>query len=123
MAVTIMKQGNSLVVSMQVALSDAEWRHFQKELLERARSFDIRGVIVDLSGMDIVDSFASRMLNDLVRMLRLEGAEVVVIGIQPDVAFAMARLGLRLTDIPTALDFDEGMDLLRSRLKGRRSHA
>jgi rsbT antagonist protein RsbS len=56
-------------------------------------------------------------------MLGLEGSEVVIIGIQPEVAFAMARLGLRLEEVPTALDFDEGTALLKARLKERRNHA
>ena len=117
MPVPILKLGDSLVASIQAALSDTDWDHFRRDLLARSGDPKIRGVIIDLTVMDVIDSFASRTLRDLVQMVRLRGAEAVVVGIQPEVAFAMAQLGLRLDGVMASLDLDGGLELLRSHLR------
>ena len=71
-----------------------------------------RGVIVDVTALDVMDSYASRTLRDIAHMTRLRGAETVIVGIQPEVAFAMVQLGLTLEGVATALDLEEGLEFL-----------
>jgi rsbT antagonist protein RsbS len=123
MPVPILKMGETLVASIQAALSDTDWDQFRRALLSRAGDPKISGAIVDLTVMDVVDSFAARTLRDLVQMVRLRGAEVVIVGIQPDVAFAMAQLGLRLEGVATALDLDGGIELLGAKRTAGRPDA
>ena len=117
MAVPILKQGDYLVVAIQDELTDAGWHDLRSDLLARAGHFRSRGVLIDVSAMEVMDSFATRMLDGIARMLGFRGAETVVAGIQPEVAFAMARLGLRLQNTGTALDMDDGFDELRRRTR------
>jgi rsbT antagonist protein RsbS len=79
--------------------------------------------VIDVSALDVLDSFASRTLRGIAHAVRLRGAETVVVGIQPEVAFAMVQLGLRLDGVDTAIDLEEGLALLNRRLNGSRSHA
>jgi len=115
MAVPILKQGGYLFVAIQDELTDAGWRDLRTDLLERAGKHRSRGVLIDVSTMEVMDSFASRMLDGIARMLRFRGAETVVSGLQPEVAFAMAQLGLSLPNTGTALDTDDGFAELRRR--------
>ena len=112
MAVPILKQGDYLIAMIQAALSDAELVELRQKLVERTGQFRSRGVIVDVTALDVMDSFAARTLRDLAHMARLRGAETVIVGIQPEVAFAMAQLGLTLEGVATALDLEEGLDFL-----------
>ena len=112
MAVPILKQGDYLIAMIQAALSDAELVELRQKLVERTGRFRSRGVIVDVTALDVMDSFAARTLRDLAHMARLRGAETVIVGIQPEVAFAMAQLGLTLEGVATALDLEEGLDFL-----------
>jgi len=80
-------------------------------------------VIVDVTALDVMDSFASRSLRNLAHMVKLRGAETVIVGIQPEVAFAMVQLGLRLEGVLTALDLEEGLEALnRARTSPTRAH-
>jgi rsbT antagonist protein RsbS len=115
MAVPILKEGDVLIASIQSALSDADLLNLRDALVQRVSQYRTRGVIVDVTALDVVDSFASRTLRELAHMIRLRGARTVIVGIQPDVAFAMVQLGLTLEDIPTALDLEEGLAFLGSR--------
>jgi rsbT antagonist protein RsbS len=81
-------------------------------LVVKVSTFRSRGVIVDVTVLDVMDSFASRTLRDLVRMIRLRGAITVIVGIQPEVAFAMVQLGLTMEGVATALDLEEGLSYL-----------
>lgn len=112
MAVPILKQAQYLIATIQSALSDAELRELRDSLTERVGRFRARGVIVDVTALDVLDSFASRTLRDIAYMLRLRGAETVIVGIQPEVAFAMVQLGITLEDVATALDLEEGLAYL-----------
>ena len=112
MAVPILKEGDVLIASIQSALSDVDLVVLRDALVEQVSNYRTRGVIVDVTALDVVDSFASRTLRDLAHMIRLRGAQTVIVGIQPDVAFAMVQLGLTLEDIPTALDLEEGLAFL-----------
>jgi rsbT antagonist protein RsbS len=115
MTVPILKQGDYLIATVQAALSDAELVELRQKLTERTGQFRARGVIVDVTALDVLDSFAARTLRDLAQTARLRGAETVIVGIQPEVAFAMAQLGLTLEGVLTALDLEEGLEFLHRR--------
>jgi rsbT antagonist protein RsbS len=118
--VPILKQGPYLIATVQSALTDADLLHLRDALVEKVGRFRSRGVIVDVTSMDVMDSFASRMLRDIAHMIRLRGADTVIVGIQPEVAFAMVQLGLTLEGVATVLDLEEGLAFLddRSRKSG-----
>jgi rsbT antagonist protein RsbS len=115
--VPILKQGLYLIASIQAALSDLDLVHLRDALAEKVGKFRARGVIVDVTVLDVMDSFASRTLRDLAHMTRLRGAETVIVGIQPEVAFAMVQLGLTLEGVDTALDLEEGLAFLDKKTK------
>ncbi len=115
MEVPILKQGDFLIASIQSALSDADLLRLQTELADRAGAYRSRGVIVDVTALDVMDSFATRTVRSMSQMLRLRGARTVIVGIQPEVAFAMTELGLTLEGVETALDLEEGLALLAQR--------
>ena len=96
--------------------------HLRDALAEKVGRFRARGVIVDVTVLDVMDSFASRTLRDLAHMTRLRGAETVIVGIQPEVAFAMVQLGLTLEGAATALDLEEGLAFLDKKTKRHTSH-
>lgn len=119
MEVPILKQGDYLIASIQSALTDADLTQLRVSLGERVGRFRSKGVIVDVTALDVMDSFAVRTLRDLAHTTWLRGAETVIVGIQPDVAFAMVQLGLTLKGVATALDLEEGLEFLDRQLKGR----
>lgn len=123
MAVPILKQSHYLIATIQSALSDADLISLRDALAEQVGQFRSRGVIVDVTALDVLDSFASRTLRDVAYTVRLRGAETVIVGIQPDVAFAMVQLGITLEDVATALDLEEGLAYLDKRLKSARGKA
>jgi rsbT antagonist protein RsbS len=112
MLVSIQRQGGYLIASIHEALDDVEIVRFQDDLVDQIGRYRARGVIIDIAALDVLDSFGSRTLRDLARMARLRGAETVVVGIQPTVAFTMVRLGAHLEDVHTALDLEEGLERL-----------
>jgi rsbT antagonist protein RsbS len=117
MQVPILKQRDYLIASIQSALSDADLLGLRDDLVERVGRFRSKGVIVDVTVLDVMDSFAVRTLSALAHMIKLRGAETVIVGIQPDVAFAMVQLGLTLSTVATALDLEEGLAYLDQRGK------
>ena len=117
MEVPILKQGAYLIATIQSALTDADLLRLRDSLVEQVGRFRSRGVIVDVTALDVMDSFASRTLRDIAQMIKLRGAETVIVGIDPDVAFAMVRLGLNLEGVATTLDLEEGLALLDKRAK------
>jgi len=117
MPVPILKQGGYLIASIQSVLSDSDLVQLRDNLGERVGTYRARGVIIDVTVLDVIDSFATRTLRTIAHMLKLRGAETVIVGIQPDVAFAMVQLGLTLEGIGTALDLEEGLAHLDSRTK------
>jgi rsbT antagonist protein RsbS len=112
MHVPVLKQGGYLIASVQSVLSDADLVQLRDDLADRVGQFRSRGVIIDVTVLDVIDSFATRMLREVAHMLKLRGAETVIVGIQPDVAFAMVQLGLTLEGVGTALDLEEGLAYL-----------
>src|SRR5262249_47463025 len=107
--VPILKQGPYVMATIQSALSDADLLQLRDALVSKVGLFRSRGVIVDVTALDVLDSFATRILRDLAHMVRLRGAQMVLVGIQPEVAFAMVKLGLTLEGVCTALDLEEGL--------------
>lgn len=118
MQVPILKQGGYLIASVQEALTDADLLQLRVNLNERVGRLRSRGVIVDVTALDVMDSFACRTLRAIAHTIKLRGAETVIVGIQPEVAFAMVQLGLRLDGVQTALDLEEGVALLDRRFDG-----
>ncbi len=117
MEVPILKQGDYLIATFQAALSDADLNQLRSGLVQQVVRLRSRGVLVDVTAMDVMDSFASRTLREIAHMIRLRGAETVIVGIQPEVAFAMVQLGLTLEDVTTALDLEEGLAYLNEKFK------
>ena len=113
MAVPILKQGPFLIASIQAALTDTDVLRLQDDVMEQVGRFRSRGIVVDVTALDVMDSFVSRSLQGISRMTRLRGATTVIVGIQPEVAFAMVQLGMNFEDVQTALDLEEGLALLQ----------
>ena len=109
MEVPILKQGPYLIATIQSALSDADIVRLRDALVEQVGRYRSRGVIIDVTALDVLDSFATGTLQDIAHMVRLRGAETVIVGIQPDVAFAMVHMGLSLEGVMTTLDLEEGL--------------
>ncbi len=112
MRVPILKQGKYVIASIQSALSDQDLIQLRDDLAAHVGRYRSKGVIVDVTVLDVMDSFATRTVRDLAQMARLRGARTVIVGIQPEVAFAMVQLGLELGDVATALDLEEALALL-----------
>ena len=110
--VSIMRQGSTLIASIHTALDDSELVRFEHDLVKQIGEHRSRGVIIDVAALDVIDSFAALTLRRIADMARLRGALTVLVGIQPEVAFAMVRLGMGTGQIPTALDLEEGVQLL-----------
>jgi rsbT antagonist protein RsbS len=121
-AVPILKQGDVLVASIQDALTDKDLEELRNNLSDQVGRHRSRGVIIDVAALDVLDSFATRTLRAIAHTAKLRGAHAVVVGIQPDVAFGMVQLGLRLDGVETALDVEDGLAYLNRIIKpsGRR---
>jgi rsbT antagonist protein RsbS len=117
MLVPILKQGDYLIASIQSSLTDADLVRLRDDVVEQVGRYRSRGVIVDVTVLDVMDSFAVRTLSTLAQMITLRGAETLIVGIQPEVAFAMVQLGLTLGGVATALDLEEGLAYLNERAK------
>jgi rsbT antagonist protein RsbS len=115
--VSIMRQGSYLIASIHTALDDSQMVQFQRDLIEQIGRHRSRGVIIDVAALDVLDSFGSRTLRDIGEMARLRGAATVIVGIQPDVAYAMVALGMTPGVVETALDLEEGLAYLDGRTR------
>ncbi len=112
MAVPILKQGKYLIASIQSALTDSDMVSLREDLMEQVGRYRSRGIIIDVTALDVMDSFASRSLRNIAYMTKLRGAETVLVGIQAEVAYAMVQLGTNLEEVNTALDLEEGLAFL-----------
>src|ERR1700752_483242 len=112
MPVPILTQGAILIASVPSALTDSDAERRRYDLMERVSQFRAQGIIVDVTAIDVMDSFAARSLRTIAHMTRLRGAETVIVGLQPEGAFALGQLGLAFDDMNTALDLEEGLTLL-----------
>jgi rsbT antagonist protein RsbS len=114
--IPILEMGNFLLVTIQVDMHDQLAMTLQDDLTHRISQTNAHGVLIDISALEIVDSFVARILGNVARMSRVLDAQTVVVGMQPAVAITLVELGLSLTDIRTALNVEKGMALLRSSL-------
>jgi rsbT antagonist protein RsbS len=117
--IAILKMGEYLLVTIQVDMHDRLAMTLQDDLTSRIVEARAKGVLIDISALEIVDSFIGRMLADIAAMSRVLDAETVVVGMRPAVAITLVELGLSLTGVRTALNVERGMDLLRQRIRER----
>lgn len=115
--IPILKMGENLLVTIQVDMHDRLALALQEDLTTRIVSANARGVLIDISGLDMVDSFIGRMLGTIAAIARVLDAETVVVGMRPSVAITLVELGMSLPGVRTALDVDKGMALLRTTLR------
>src|SRR5437660_6051794 len=118
MAIPVLKLGDYLIALIPTAITDADLTSLQDDLATRIGDLRSRGVVVDVTAADVMDSFTIRTLLDIAEVGKLRGAETVIVGLQPEVAFAMVQLGLRLDGVATGLDLEEGLGIL-DRASGR----
>ena len=115
MRASILKQNKFLIASVQGSMTDSDLMQLRDDLASGVRQHRSTGVLIDVGSLDVMDSFAVRTLRGIAQMVGLLGAECVVVGIQPDVAFSMVQLGLTLEGTATALDLEDGLALLNAR--------
>ena len=111
--IPILQMGDLLLVTIQVDMHDQLALTLQDDLTERIQKTSARGVLIDISALDIVDSFIGRMISTISSLARIMDATTVVVGMQPAVAITLVELGLTLTGVRTALNVERGMELLR----------
>lgn len=115
--IPILQMGEFLLVTIQVDMHDRLAIALQDDLTDRISKTSARGVLIDISALEIVDSFIGRILGNIAKMSRVLDAETVVVGMQPAVAITLVELGLSLTGIRTALNVEKGMSLLHKSLE------
>ena len=115
--IPILKLHNYLLISIQTELDDETAIQFQEDLLNKIHKSGATGVVIDLTSVDIIDSFIAKVLGDVVSMSDLMGAKVVLTGIQPAVAMTLIDLGIHMQDVSTALDLEQGLIKLRQELE------
>jgi rsbT antagonist protein RsbS len=112
--IPILKMGPYLLVTIQVDMDDGTAMSLQDDLTAQIVKHHAKGVLIDISSLDVVDSFIGRMLANTAAMARVLDAEAVVVGMQPSVAITLVELGLSLRGVRSALDVEKGMDMLRA---------
>ncbi len=120
--IPILRVGDTLLVSVQIELRDTIAEAFQQSLLEAIERLGSAGLVVDISGLEMVDSYVARVLAETARMARLMGTETVLVGMRPEVAATLVRMGFPLDGVRTALDVEHGLALLRALGKGTGGH-
>ena len=116
--VSILRQGDYLLASINAALDDGEMRRFQEALVERIGQERCTGVIIDVAALDVLDSYGAKTLGVLGEMARLRGAETVIVGVSPEIAYTMVRLGMSVAHVRTALDLEQGLQVLDALTRG-----
>ena len=120
MKIPILRLRDVLLSSIQVDLTDQDALDFQRDMLSRVSETEARGVLIDITALDVVDSFLARVLNDTANMVRLLGTHVVICGMRPAVALTLVEMGRELVDIETVLNLDQGLEKIEQ-LIGNRS--
>ena len=121
--IPILKMGRFLLVSIQVDMDDRTAMTLQDDLTGRIVKDHAKGVLIDISSLDVVDSFIGRMLANTAAMAHILDAETVVVGMQPSVAITLVELGLSLKGVRSALNIERGMELLQTIVAGESEHA
>jgi rsbT antagonist protein RsbS len=116
--IPILRMGEFLLVTIQVDMHDRLAMALQEDLTQMISRTEARGVLIDISSLEIVDSFIGRMLGNIASMSRVLDAETVVVGMQPAVAITLVELGLSLAGVRTALNVDAGMEVLKTAVRG-----
>jgi rsbT antagonist protein RsbS len=114
--IPILKMGDFLLVTIQIDLYDRLALNLENDLVKMVNKCESKGVLIDISAVSIVDSFMGRVLGNIAAMSKILGAETVVVGMQPAVAITLVELGLSLTGVHTALNVENGMDLLQKKI-------
>ncbi|MED4017335.1 MULTISPECIES: STAS domain-containing protein [Sutcliffiella] len=117
MRIPILKLYDCLLISIQWELDDQTALQFQEDLLNRIHETGVSGVVIDLTSIDMIDSFIAKVLGDVISMSKLMGAQVVLTGIQPAVAITLVELGIHLDEVLTALDLEKGLEKLQQELE------
>jgi rsbT antagonist protein RsbS len=120
--IPILKMNEFLLVSIQVDMHDRLAMTLQDDLTDRIVRDHARGVLIDISSLEVVDSFIGRMIGNIAAMARVLDAETVVVGMRPAVAITLVELGLSLDGVRTSLNVDKGMELLRTALANGHGH-
>jgi rsbT antagonist protein RsbS len=110
--INVQEQSDYLIATVKAALTDADLTRLREALIENVERHGLTVVILDVTQLDVIDSFASKTLHDVARTIALRGAETVIVGIQPEVAFAMVQLGITLENVTIAPDLEEGLSYL-----------
>lgn len=118
MRIPILKLHDYLLVTIQVELDDQTAMEFQEDLLMKIHTTGAKGAVIDLTSVEIIDSYIAKILGDVVKMATLQGTKVVLTGIQPAVAITLIDLGINLKGVPTALDLEKGLEKLQQELEG-----
>lgn len=116
MRIPILRLGNLLLTSIQSDITDEQALVLQTDLLRQLDQSQVQGVALDISSLDVVDSYMARILSETARMARLMGGEVVITGMNPMVAVTLIEMGRDLGDVATALNLEQGVDKLKARL-------
>ena len=111
--VPILKMGDTLILTIQVELHDKTALRLQEDILERVYETKPQGLVIDVSAVDVVDSFLGRMLSDTATMVRTMGVETVLVGVQPEIAITLQEMGLELKGVHSALNLEKGIALLQ----------
>src|SRR5690242_3745983 len=114
--IPILKFGDALLVTIQVGMHDRLATALEEDLTNKIVAANAKGVLIDISALEIVDSFIGRMLDNIAAVSRILDADTVVVGMRPAVAITLVELGLSLTGVKTALNVERGMDMIRRRL-------
>lgn len=117
MRIPILKLYDYLLITIQVELDDQAAMDFQDDLLRKIHETGAKGAVIDLSSVDIIDSYIAKILGDVVNMANLQGTKVVLTGMQPAVAITLIDLGIKLKGVPTALDLEKGLQKLQQELE------
>ncbi|MBU8908762.1 STAS domain-containing protein [Desertibacillus haloalkaliphilus] len=117
MRIPILKLYDYLLISIQVELDDQTALRFQEDLLNKIHQEGSSGVVIDLTSVEVIDSFIAKVLGDVIAMSNLLGAKVVLTGIQPAVAITLVDMGVKLKGVPTALDLEQGLEKLQQELE------
>ncbi len=114
MKIPLLKLKDILLASIQEDLTDNDAIVFQRDLIEEVNRTEVKGVVIDITAMDMIDSFLARVINETANMARLQGTEVVVCGMQPCVALTLVEMGRELIGVESALNLEQGMERIEA---------